>query len=84
MSDSKNITAWLLLGLLTVAGAGFAVLGVVQSHVALDQAVSNTLAADSYSEVFTESCWLSASGSEDGTARHRPGANGGAADDRRP
>jgi len=55
MSDSKNITAWLLLGLLTVAGAGFAVLGVVQSPVPLDQAVSNTLAADNYSEVFTES-----------------------------
>lgn len=55
MSDSKNITAWLLLGLLTVAGAGFAVLGVVQSHVPLEQAVSNTLSARNYSEVFTQS-----------------------------
>jgi hypothetical protein len=54
MSDSKNIIAWLLLGLLTVAGAGFAVLGVVQSHVPLDQAVNNTLAASNYTEVFSQ------------------------------
>jgi hypothetical protein len=55
MSDSKNITAWLLLGLLTVAGAGFAVLGVVQSHVPVGQAVTYTLAASNYTEDFSQS-----------------------------
>jgi hypothetical protein len=54
MSDSKNITAWLLLVLLAVAGGGFAVLGIVQSHVPLDQAVTNTLAASNYTEDFTQ------------------------------
>jgi hypothetical protein len=54
MSDSKNITAWLLLVLLAVAGGGFAVLGIVQSHVPLDQAVSNTTSADGYTEVFSQ------------------------------
>jgi hypothetical protein len=55
MSDSKNITAWLLLVLLAVAGGGFAVLGIVQSqHVPLQQAVTDTLAADNYTEVFSQ------------------------------
>jgi hypothetical protein len=55
MSDSKNITAWLLLVLLAVAGGGFAVLGIVQSKdVPLDQAVTNTLAASNYTEDFSQ------------------------------
>jgi hypothetical protein len=62
------MTSWLLLGLLTVVGAGAAVLGVVQSpktaplyictppqqHVNCTGAVPNTLAASNYSEVLTE------------------------------
>jgi hypothetical protein len=57
MSDSRNPTSWLLLGLLTVVGVGGAVLGVAQSpkNVPLQQAVDNTLAAPNYSEVLTES-----------------------------
>jgi hypothetical protein len=50
------MTSWLLLGLLTVVGAGAAVLGIVQSpkNAALPNAVASTLAAPSYSEVLSE------------------------------
>ena len=56
MSNGRHLTAWLLLGLLTVVGAGGAVLGVVQSPktASLDAAVANTLAAPNYTEVLTE------------------------------
>jgi hypothetical protein len=70
MSNGRNLTSWLLLGLLTVVGAGAAVLGVVQSpknapliSCASPQqivtkctgAVPNTLKASNYSEVLAES-----------------------------
>jgi len=70
MSNGRNLTSWLLLGLLTVVGAGAAVLGVVQSPTtapliscaspqqpvqACTGAVPNTLAASNYSEVLSES-----------------------------
>jgi hypothetical protein len=56
MSDTRNLTSWLLLGLLTAVGAGAAVLGVAQSPTTapLQQAVTNTLSASNYSEVVTE------------------------------
>jgi hypothetical protein len=64
MSESRHLTAWLLLGLLTVVGAGAAVLGVVQSpkDAALLPAVANTvgdvsthtLGAANYTENFSE------------------------------
>src|ERR1700722_10016098 len=64
MSESRHLTAWLLLGLLTVVGAGAAVLGILQApnDAALLPAVTNTigntktktLGAANYSEVFTE------------------------------
>jgi hypothetical protein len=56
MSDTRNLMSWLLLGLLTVVGAGAAALGVVQSPTTapLQQAVTNTLSATNYSEVVTE------------------------------
>jgi hypothetical protein len=56
MTNGRHLTAWLLLGLLTVVGVGGAVLGVAQSPkgASLDAAVANTLAAPSYTEVLTE------------------------------
>ncbi len=56
MSNGRNLISWLLLGLLTVVGAGAAVLGVVQSpkSASLQQAVTNTLGAANYSEVLNE------------------------------
>jgi len=64
MSESRHLTAWLLLGLLAVVGAGAAVLGVAQSpnDAALLPAVTNTVGntktdtpgAANYSETFTE------------------------------
>ena len=53
MNAPTRMTSWLLLGLLTVVGAGAAVLGIVQSpnNASLDQAVKNTLAAPNYTEV---------------------------------
>jgi hypothetical protein len=64
MSESRHLTAWLLLGLLAVVGAGAAVLGVAQSpnDAALLPAVTNTVGntkthtsgAANYSEIFTE------------------------------
>jgi hypothetical protein len=64
MSESRHQTAWLLLGLLAVVGAGAAVLGVAQSpnDAALLPAVTNTVGntkthtsgAANYSEIFTE------------------------------
>jgi hypothetical protein len=70
MSNGRNLTSWLLLGLLTVVGLGAAVLGVVQapknatliSCASRQQpvlkcagAVPNTLKASNYSEVLAES-----------------------------
>ena len=64
MSESRHLTAWLLLGLLAVIGAGAAVLGVAQSpkDAALLPAVTNTVGntkthtsgAANYSEIFSE------------------------------
>jgi hypothetical protein len=56
MSNGRHLTAWLLLGLLTVVGVGGAVLGVAQSPktASLDAAVANTLAAPNYTEVLAE------------------------------
>ncbi len=56
MRNGRNLTSWLLLGLLTVVGVGAAVLGVVQSpkSASLQQAVTNTLGAANYSEVLNE------------------------------
>jgi hypothetical protein len=64
MSESRHLTPWLLLGLLTVVGAGAAVLGVVQSpnNAALLPAVTNTVGyakthtpgAPNYTENFSE------------------------------
>jgi hypothetical protein len=56
MSNSRNLTAYLLLGLLTVVGLGAAVLGIVQepNNASLTDAVNNTLSAPNYSEVLNE------------------------------
>lgn len=56
MNTGRNLISWLLLGLLTVLALGGAVLGIVQAptNVPLQQAVTNTLGATSYSEVLTE------------------------------
>lgn len=56
MPDSRNALGWLLLGLLGAVTAGGAILGVSQSPgtASLSQAVTNTLNAPSYREVFTE------------------------------
>jgi hypothetical protein len=56
MSNTRNLTGYLLLGLLTVVGVGGAALGVALApkNVALTQAVDNTLGAANYSEVLTE------------------------------
>jgi hypothetical protein len=56
MSDSRNLLGWLLVGLVGAVTAGAAVLGVTQSPktATLQQAITNTLNAPSYSEVFTE------------------------------
>jgi hypothetical protein len=56
MNSGRHLTAWLLLGLLTVVGVGGAVLGIAQSPkgASLDAAVANTLAAPNYTEVLTE------------------------------
>ena len=56
MSNARNLTGYLLLGLLTVVGVGGAVLGLALApdNVALPQAVTNTLGSSSYSEVLTE------------------------------
>ncbi|HEY4929563.1 MAG TPA: hypothetical protein VIH95_10470 [Acidimicrobiales bacterium] len=52
----RKYMAFVLLGILTVAGVGFAALGVVQSKSATDlgQAVSNTLKAPNYSEYLVQ------------------------------
>jgi hypothetical protein len=57
MNDSRRLIGWLLLGLLGAVGLGGAILGIVLAprNVPLDQAVTNTLGASSYSEVVTES-----------------------------
>jgi hypothetical protein len=70
MSNGRNLTSWLLLGLLTVVALGAAVLGVAQSPknapliscTSAQQpvlkcmgAVPNTLLASNYSEVLNES-----------------------------
>ena len=69
MSTGRNLTSWLLLGLLTVLALGGAVLGVVQSPKTAPLisctspqqpiqrctgAVPNTLGAANYSEVLNE------------------------------
>jgi len=69
MSTGRNLTSWLLLGLLTVLALGGAVLGVVQSPktaplisctspqqpiLRCTGAVPNTLGAANYSEVLNE------------------------------
>ncbi len=69
MSNGRNLTSWLLLGLLTVVALGAAILGIAQSpknatliSCATPQqpvqlctgAVPNTLGASSYSEVLNE------------------------------
>jgi hypothetical protein len=45
MSNGRNLTSWLLLGLLTVVGLGAAALGIVQApkSASLQQAVANTV-----------------------------------------
>ena len=52
----RKFTAFILLGILSVVGAGFAILGAVQasSGTSLGQAVTNTLKAPSYSEALVE------------------------------
>ncbi len=56
MLNSRNLIGWLLLGLLAAVGAGGAILGVSQSPgtASLQVAITNTVNATSYSEVFTE------------------------------
>ena len=56
MTDSRNLLGWLLVGLVGAVTAGAAILGVAQSPgtASLSQAMTNTLNASSYSEVFTE------------------------------
>ena len=56
MSNRRNLTAYLLLGVLSIVGLGAAVLGIVQepNNVSLGDAVTNTLSAANYSEVLTE------------------------------
>lgn len=56
MSNGRNLTSYLLLGLLTVLALGGAVLGIVQSpkNAPLPQAVTTTLGAPNYSEVLNE------------------------------
>jgi hypothetical protein len=56
MSNSRNLTAYILLGILTIVALGGAVLGIVQepNNASLSDAVTNTLAAANYSEVLTE------------------------------
>ena len=56
MSNGRNLTSWLLLGLLTLVALGAAILGIAQSpkNADLPQAVTNTLGASSYSEVLNE------------------------------
>jgi len=56
MSDLSRIISWLLLALLAVVGLCGATLGVALSPTTapLSQAVTNTLAAASYSEVLSE------------------------------
>ncbi len=57
MSESRFLTGWLLVGLVAVAGAVGAVLGVVQSPSPppLHQAIANTLSASGYTQDITES-----------------------------
>jgi hypothetical protein len=52
----RKYLAFVLVGILTLVGAGMAVLGVVQSKSATDlgQAVKNTLGASNYSEYLVE------------------------------
>ena len=52
----RKFMAFILLGILSVVGAGFAVLGAVQaqSGTSLGQAVTNTLGAPNYSEALVE------------------------------
>ena len=56
MSDLRRIISWLLLALVAVVGLCGATLGVALSPTTapLSQAVTNTLAAASYSEVLSE------------------------------
>lgn len=77
MPDPRNLLGWLLLGLLGAVGAGGAILGVFQSPstAPLSQAVTNTLNAPNYSEVFTEA---TPEGSETGyLTYHAPDRLGG-------
>ncbi len=60
MSNGRNLTSWLLLGLLTVVALGAAILGVAQSpknaptRSRVVRGVTNTLGASGYSEVLNE------------------------------
>ncbi len=55
MNGSRNLYAWSLVGLVGVVTAGAAALGITQAPTtaALQPAITNTLRAASYSEVFT-------------------------------
>ncbi len=57
MSDAQRLIPWLTLGLLTVVGAAGLALGIQQSphQAALQAAISNTLAAPSYSSLVVSS-----------------------------
>ncbi len=51
----RKYLAFVLLGVLTVAGLGGAVVGIVQGKsVSIDQAATNTLAASGYTEYLTQ------------------------------
>jgi hypothetical protein len=56
MNGSRNMLAWLLVALVAAAGAGGAVIGVVQSptNAPLVTAVTNTLSARNYTQVLVE------------------------------
>jgi hypothetical protein len=66
MTDLRRLIAWLLLALVGVVGLGGAVLGVSLSpdNATLSQAVANTKAASSYTQVVTEK---TTSGDQDDT-----------------
>jgi len=57
MPDARNLLGWLLVGVVGAVGAGAAILGVSQApgSATLSQAITNTLRAPNYEEVFTES-----------------------------
>ncbi len=56
MSDLRRLISWLLLALVAVVGLGGAVLGtaLAPKNAPLEKAVSNTLAAPSYTQIVTE------------------------------